>query len=507
MTMTSPSLVAQGSDPMSLVARLVVVGATGVALATGALTLASHPARAASAHRIVDYDGDGLADWAVGAPGEPQGAVYVRYGHGTASRLGGEGVPGAVSMGYSLASCDIDADGFTDLVAGDIDAEAIPTSTARSGGFVVYRGAPGGLTSGALVTQGTVTVPGAGEAGDRMGHAVACGDINGDGFPDVLVGMPFEDVGAVIDAGAVMVFRGSATGLDLAHGSEITQDTVGVSSTAEREDSFGSAVAIADVTGDGYGEVVIGAYGEDGYRGLVHSLRGGPGGWTPTGSSVLSGSQIPLATELGRAIVAGQFDGRYGVDVAVGGWGSAEAGFVTVVRGASSNLTIARAVTIDQDTPGVPDANQPGDWFGSDLAAGDVDGDGYDDLVVGNSDEDVWSLLDAGTVTVLKGSATGIVTSGAAFFTQDSTGVPGTGESGDRFGGGVGVADTDGDEYLDVLIGSPSEDVTGLTEVGSITRVRGGPSGVTTTGAALDDASTVGGNMSAAAAFGLSASG
>ncbi len=461
---------------------------------------------AVGVHRQVDIDGDGLSDWVIGTPGETKGAVYIQYGDGRRSRLGGEAIPGALSVGGSLATCDITGDGMTDIVAGDRDATLTPGSSTKVGGFALFYGTPGGPTSGTLVTQATISVPGAAEQGDDVGYAVACGNINGDAYDDVLVGIPGEDVGTVTDAGAVLYFFGGPSGLNLA-GKEMHQDTIGVPSVAERNDQFGTAVAIGDVTGDGFGEMVVGSPSEDNWGGMVHSFKGTSTGWTATGTTTITAASLPGAAGFGGALTVGQFDGAYGVDIAVGEFGASDTGRVTVIRGKSTNLSVDRATTFDQDSPGVPDQNQANDWFGFTLAAGDIDGNGYDELVVGNPFESFAAAGEAGTVTILRGSATGITSSGAQYFSQDTVGVPGKAQERDRFGWGVALADVNHDSRLDLLVGSAFEDVGTALGAGTLTVLPGSASGVTTTGYKLLNAANFGGVPAQGAVFGMAATG
>jgi len=84
----------------------------------------------------------------------------------------------------------------------------------------------------------------AAETGDRFARAFAVGDVDGDGFDDLTVGVPAEDVGTVFDAGAVNVLKGAAGGLTSSGSQQFTQDSPELPDTAEDSDQFGAALAV-----------------------------------------------------------------------------------------------------------------------------------------------------------------------------------------------------------------------------------------------------------------------
>src|SRR6266508_552874 len=88
-------------------------------------------------------------------------------------------------------------------------------------------------------------------------------DFDNDGFVDLAVGTPSEDVGTIVDAGAVTVLYGSAAGLTGAGSQQFTQDTPGIVGAAETDDGFGEALAAGDFNNNGVDDLAVGAPSED----------------------------------------------------------------------------------------------------------------------------------------------------------------------------------------------------------------------------------------------------
>ncbi len=109
-----------------------------------------------------------------------------------------------------------------------------------------------------LFHQNAPGVLGGAEAGDSFGHSVASGDYDGDGFVDLAIGAPGEDIGAIVDAGAVNVLYGSGSGLTAAGDQLWHQNATGVLGGAEAGDFFGSSLASGDYDGGGFGDLAIG---------------------------------------------------------------------------------------------------------------------------------------------------------------------------------------------------------------------------------------------------------
>jgi len=314
-------------------------------------------------------------------------------------------------------------------------------------------------------------------------------DFNNDGAADLAVGVPTERVGSIDRAGAVNVLYGSADGLTGAGSQQFTQDTPGVVGGAEPGDDFGDAVAAGDFDNDGFADLAVGVGAEDvgavGDAGAVNVLYGSAGGLRADAGSQLF-SQVAGAVEggdfFGVALVAGDFDNDGFADLAAGApledvATAADAGAVSVLYGSAGGLTTTGGRLFTQ----VGGTVEAWDFFGVALAAGDFDNDGFADLAAGAPLEDVGTATDAGAVSEIPGSPSGLTNSGGRLFTQ----VAGTVENGDRFGAALASGDFDNDGFADLAAGAPIEDVATAGDAGAVSEIPGSASGLTTSGAQI----------------------
>jgi hypothetical protein len=205
----------------------------------------------------------------------------------------------------------------------------------------------------------------------------------------------------------------------------------------------------------------------------------------------------------GSPMVYGNFNGDAYDDLAIADQDEVDtttptyhAGAVWIFPGGPDGLQIDAVQHLNQSTAGVPGASENGDFFGGSLAAGDITGDGRDDLAVGVPAESLGSAEQAGGVVVLKGSPTGIVTTGALWIDQSTEGVTGTPETGDLFGWGLAIGKVDKNNYAELLVGTPVENDHDLNDgSGLVTQFWGGAGGVS-----LSNVTSVSGeNITAAA--------
>jgi hypothetical protein len=379
--------------------RALLVG-MGLVLVGGVVTPAATSTggdSALAASRVAmpfDFDGDGFADMAVGVPGEAlgstreAGAVQVLYGstsgvtdHDQFWHEGSAGVKGKVEnsdrFGQVVDSGDFDRDGYADLAIG-VPEENVGKPNA--GKVQVLYGSPTGLTaSGDQVWhQGKKGVPGTNEKTDWFGKSLAVGDFDGDGYADLAVGVPREEVGGKNGAGRVVVLRGSASGLTASGVQSWTENSPGVATKAWTSDYFGEDLAAGDVSGDGRDDLAISARYDTGrFEGsAVHLLVGSPSGLTATNSQFLRLTSVGLTAD-GTSV-----DSLRLGDVNADGHAD-----LTIGSEYPDPVVVLLHGHADGFHPGpLPAPGQPGSdtiWSGYIKAvSGDVTGDGYADLAL-----------------------------------------------------------------------------------------------------------------------------
>ena len=412
--------------------------------------------------------------------------------------LMGAGIAPRVPAGASAADPggpDFDGDGYADLAVGTAGSEP-------GGGVHVFYGSATGLTATGdqWFSQDTPGVPGIGEGGDAFGSAVAAGDFDGDGFDDLAIGAPGDAAGGRA-SGAVVVLRGSGSGLSAGRAQRWHLDLSTVSGRARAGDSFGAALAAGDFDASGEDDLAVGAPGERvGTRGAgaVHVLYGSADGLSASGDDRWHhdvdevGGSAGDGDSFGSAVAAGDLDGDGFADLAAGAPGDrvtgiGGAGSVTVFPGGVTGLVAAGSERWHQDRVGVP--GSVGDYaaFGAAVALGDLDEDGMADLVVGAPGDSPGGLTGAGSVTVLYGSAGLVASAGAQQWTQDSTDVAQVAEAGDGFGAAVAVVDLDvlADAGSYMVVGVPGEALGGKPDAGVGHVLAGSGAGVDASGSLL----------------------
>ncbi len=452
---------------------------------TAALTApAAHAATAAAPY---DFNGDGRTDLAIGAPGATvagkakAGAVSVVYGSTSGPKSSTRtlltqdtaGMPGAAeaddAFGSALASADLNTDGYADLLIGTPGEDG---SDTNDGTVTIVWGSKSGLSGARSLFSFFSTDY------DRYGQTLAAGDFDNDGDPDVAVGS-----------------TGPVT-LSLVSG-PLTKAGASNGGSGSRNDWWSSSHGITrlssgDITGDGHPRVILhgrAANTDDAVTALADLEIGNYNDWLQD----LPAGYVSAVADIdkdGYADIAVGNDRETSADPA-----GALGGKVTVVYGGPGGRDTGRApLVLTQNTAGVPGASESGDRFGSGVALGDTNGDGYADLAIGAAGEN----SAAGSVTVLYGSASGLTTKGATSYTQNTAGVPGGSEKGDRFGERVTLTDHTGDRRADLSVSAPGEN----SGDGAVWSLRGATTGPTTTGSTSFGPGTTGISTAGAPAYG-----
>jgi hypothetical protein len=420
-----------------------------------------------------DVNADGFADIVIGADhfdnGQTDEGRALVY-HGSAAGLSltpawsVESNQGAALFGGSAAGAgDVNGDGYGDIIVG---AKDFTNDIAKEGRVFAYYGSATGLsTTASWMTESH-------QADSEWGAVVAtAGDFNGDGYADVILGAPSFNNGSVM-IGAFFVFAGSPTGL---------QDfSIFPLGSTQQDCRFGAMVGTAgDWDGDGFSELAVAAVRFDNGqtdegRVFVYAGRGASLGILPTFTAEGTSAQM----ELGHSAAdAGDVNGDGFTDVIVGAPGfdngQTDEGRASVYLGSASGLATAPAWSVE--------SNLVGEFLGWSVAgAGDVNGDGYADVIVGTADSDG----EQERAFVYLGSPTGPAT-------QPSwTGSTSQLDAG--YGSAVAAAgDVNGDGFMDVVVGAPRFD-NGQADEGRALLYAGSPAGLSLSPAWTTESNQVG---------------
>lgn len=440
-----------------------------------------------SALESYDLNSDGFSDLIVGASGEEpsnRGAVYIFYGSSsglstTPSQIIGE--PNAASnsgFGSSLAIADLNSDNIVELIVG---SNLDDTVAANAGAVWIFQGLSSGIFTAALTTQVTL---GTATGSEYFGNAVAITDYNDDDIPDIIVGAPLQDNGGTTDTGYYHVYYGTGSSTTWVNNVS-TPDSSVANPLDVASDYFAYSLKAADITGDNNDDLLVGVPYSDQFgtnQGIVliyNNIKSD----TTYDQYISATSSAFTSTYTGYGINVGDINNDDQIDVLVGSplYSNDDTYHSGRIDIYTANSTSGAVYFNSPSFIYYPTSLSSGgynsyeNYFGSAVCSGDINGDGYDDLIVGSyADDSKWS--DDGAIYIYYSQPNNTFTN-----RPDVTlNVGGYRATSRQYGSSCVVMDYNRDGNNDLLVGAQADDIGG-TNGGAVFIHFGNGTSVTTT--------------------------
>jgi len=417
-----------------------------------------------------------------GAPMKGLSSTYNQLWSQDSIGIPGTGAAGD-SFGAVLAVGDFNGDGCDDLAVG-APYKTINGKDSAGSVNVIY-GSHTRLRSlhSTLWHQDITGIGSSCEKYDNFGRSLAAADFNNDGYDDLVIGVPGEEISGKLDAGVLHVLFGSATGLTATGAQYWNENSAGMQDSVEEGDAFAGSLAAGHFDGDAYADLAVGVISEDvngkSNAGAVHILYGSASGLSSAKDQIWNQNIVAIGDTaekndyFGTSLLADDLNGDKIDDLVIG---VPEEDYGTTINAGAIHVIYGSARGLDADDNRFWFHNnfrngtvKKDDYFGCSLTSGDFDNDGYNDLAIGIRGKGSSS----GAMQTVPGSVNGLRQIGSRLWHQNINNVGDKSETNDQFGYSLAAGNFDGDGCADLAVGVPYESLGTDNQIGMVHELHG----------------------------------